>query len=275
MNVEYSRSNQSCCDLSCVNNSFKINMSLIELPSFVQELLFALIEDNGFKDYSVKIEPGSKAGDGFLSKLFKITFKEADTILVLVCKIAPLNKTHRKEFFSDILFKREALFYDKFMPIFEKFQREKNIATMFQTYAKCYATLIDDVNEQYTIILEDFRHTGFQMWNKAKPSPIENVRLAMRELGKFHGLSVALKDQKPAEFLEFKQTKNVYRTFLQSQNVRNAHFTAYDRAIDSLRSEKHKNIMRHIKDNLLAYVEDCFDDEAADLFGVLCHGMIL
>lgn len=262
-----------------VMTRYRIKMNLKELPDFVQKILIQIIENNGFSDYSVEIGSGSQAGDGFLSKLYKFTITEEkhDKILVLVCKLAPLNKIHRKEFFSDILFNREALFYDKLMPIFDNFQVGKNVPedNQFQSYPKCYGSLIDDENEQYTIILEDLRPQGYEMWNKAQPSPIENVRLAMRELGKFHGLSVAMKNQKPTEFSEFKQVTNAYIVFLQSKNVRGAHYAAYDRAIESLKNEDHRNIMHHIKDNLLAYVEDCFDDRASERFGVLCHGIVV
>lgn len=93
------------------------------------------------------------------------------------------------------------------------------------------------------------------MWNKSKPSPIENMLLAMRELGKFHGLSIAMKNQNPRDFAEFKKVTDIFRVSCQSKNVLDMYHVSYDRAINSLKSEDHQNIMRHIKTNLLAYME--------------------
>lgn len=111
------------------------------------------------------------------------------------------------------------------------------------------------------------------MWNKSKPSPIENMLLAMRELGKFHGLSIAMKNQNPRDFAEFKKVTDIFRVSCQSKNVLDMYHVSYDRAINSLKSEDHQNIMRHIKTNLLAYMEDCLGAKAAEPFGVLNHGI--
>lgn len=53
--------------------------------------------------------------------------------------------------------------------------------------------------------MEDLGEEVFQMWNKSRPAQIENLRLVMHEIGKFHGLSFAMTDQRPAEFAEFQQ----------------------------------------------------------------------
>lgn len=55
-------------------------------------------------------------------------------------------------------------------------------------------------NGKNMIILENLRSQKIKMWDKAKVSTIENVRLVMNELGKLHALSFAPKDQKPNEF---------------------------------------------------------------------------
>lgn len=248
-----------------------------ELPNFAKKLLESTARDNGFRDYSVQIKSGSQAGDGFASEIFSIAITEnkSEKRLDLVCKVAPLNKNKRKEFMAEVVFDREASLYDKLMPIFAQFQKEKNVpeADQFLSYPKCYATIADIESEHFAIILEDLRPQGYRMWSKVKPSPIENVRLAMRELGKFHGLSVAMKDQRPQEFAEFKKMKDILKTAIQSENILNMFTSTFDRASSSLKSEDHKNIMRHIKDNITKYLDDCLNDEEADQFGVLCHGI--
>lgn len=116
-------------------------MNSKELPNFVQKLLTQITQENNFSDYSVQVECGSLAGDGFSSTLYKIVIKEnkGDQRLDLVCKVAPQNENHRKEFLSSITFSREALFYNQLMPILAKFQEEKKVPIdkQFRSYPKC------------------------------------------------------------------------------------------------------------------------------------------
>lgn len=94
----------------------------------------------------------------------------------------------------------------------------------------------------------------------------------MRELGKFHGLSIALKDQNPAEFEEFKEVKHYLLTALQSTNMLDLFGKGYDIAAQTLTNEDHKHIVRQFKRNIFQKFSDCFDEETSNRFGVLCHG---
>ncbi|XP_055321909.1 uncharacterized protein LOC129577979 [Sitodiplosis mosellana] len=251
-------------------------MSEIVLPKFIQKLLDKIIKENGFKDCSVQVKQGSNVGDGFMSELSCITLAErnSEKKLHLVCKVAPSSKNRRKEFISDVAFTREAAFYTKLMPSFAKFQVEKNLSKddQFLAYPKCYAATIDGENEHYAIILEDLRPQEFKLWNKAKTSPIENVRLAMRELGKLHGIAIAMKDQKPEEFAEFEKYTDIFRFFFESKNMRDMVRGSYDQAMASLKSQDHKNIMLDLKENFMDYFENMLNEKSATYLGVICHG---
>lgn len=248
-------------------------MDVKNLPNYVYDLLTKIAHENDFSDYSVYINHCSQPGDGFSSELFRISIAEnkSDKKLDLVCKVAPSSKKHREEFFSDVVFKSEALFYNKLMSILAKFQENKNLSKhdQFLAYPKCYGTIIDDENERYVIVLEDLRQLGFTMWNKAKPTPIENARLIMQELGKFHGLSLAMKDQKLDDFGEMKQIKNIFREGFQTEKIQGMFKNVLEYAIQMLKSEDHKAIMRNVQNNIAGYSEYVFND---DRFGVLCHG---
>lgn len=240
------------------------------------ELLTKVAKENGFNDHSVNVNHCSQPGDGFTSEMFRISIAEynSDKKLSLVCKVATLNEKHSKEFFTDVIFKNEALFYDNLMPLLAQFQQDKNLIKhdQFLAYPKCYGSIIDDENCHYVILLEDLRPLGFEMWNKAKPTPIEISRLTMRELGKFHGLSFALRDQNPEKFAQIKRIKNIFREALQTERMLGMFTNVLEYSIQLLENEDHKAIMRHVKNNITRYSEDCFDGKASDRFGVLCHG---
>lgn len=251
-------------------------MSNDVIPKYIQALLDEIIEEYGFRDYSLQLKQGSQVGDGFLSELSCINILEngSDKHLDLVCKIAPLNAIRRKEFLSNVIFGRESYFYNKVMPTFLKFQEIKNVpkGDQFCSIPKCYAAITDDKSEQHVIIMEDLRPHGFKMWNKAKTTPIENMRLAMRELGKFHGISIALKNQQPEQFAEFKQLTDISQTFFESQYIQGMFDASFDRAIKALKNEEHKNIMRTLKSNISGYFQCCLKEKISNRFGVVSHG---
>lgn len=259
-----------------MNSDAKNTSSEIVIPKYIQEHLHRISIENGFIESSVEVRQGSQLGDGFSSKIWSVTIAERnnDKKLHLVCKVAPNSDSVESKITSQLIFKREAEFYAKLMPTFAKFQFEKGLSNVdqFLAYPKCYGTTIDDKNGHYVIILEDLRPQGFKLWPKIKASPIDNVRLAMREIGKFHGISIAMKDQRPHQFAEFKSLTDIYEILLKSKNIE-AYFTkSYDYAIDSFKRDDFEAIVSDIRKNFLHYFDECLNEKSATYFGVISHG---
>lgn len=246
------------------------------LPNFAENLLHKIAKENGFTDYTIEKKCLSKSGDGVAGVLFSINIcdEKSDKKLKLMCKVAPINVIYRKEFCSEIAFDNETIFYTKLMPAFATFQQEKNLSEddQFRCYPKCYGTYFESWKEEFAIVLEDLTVLGYEKWPKSKLTPIEHVRMSMRELGKFHGLSFAMKDQKPNEFAEFKKVREIWWALCQSANMQAMYTCSFDRTIDALKKEEHKDIVRHVKDNFLKYVDDCFKPNTSDRFHVVNHG---
>lgn len=244
---------------------------MTQLPSYVQALLDQIIKENGFVNYSLELKSGTNSDDGYFSEIKSVQVLEhgSDRKLDLVCKIAP-----RIDRFSKVLFSREAYFYTKVMPTFAQFQLEKGVKeeNQFRSYPECFATMADDENEQYVVIMQDHRLQGFKMWNKAKPASIENMRAVVQELGKFHGLSFAMKDQRPNAFAPFKRLAGITDLFFESELVRGLFYESFDRAIEDLHKDEHKNIMRKLKEGASSYFKCCFNQEVSDRFCVVSHG---
>lgn len=255
-------------------------MSEKELPKYAYDLLNKVAKENGFSDYSIVINHSSKPTKGVAGELFRLQISENNNTsserkkLELICKVAPYNANYRKQFCIDVLFRSEAIFYSKLMPAFDEFQVMKNVLYIdqFNCYPKCYGTLINNEKEEYAIILEDLQPRGFEIWPRFKLSPIEHVRRSMCELGKFHGLSYAMKDQQCLEFAEFKQLKIYWWKICQSEGMRAVFTEALSRAINTLTDNHHRNILRHVKNNFMLYLKDCFMPEGANCFKVICHG---
>lgn len=247
------------------------------LPDFVSELLDKIAHENGFNQFSIGIDCDSLFAVGFTSSIFSIKIVEngvGSKRLELVCKVAPSDEEQRKEFSSHVFFRQEAFFYQHCMPTLAKFQEEKHLPTsdQFRSYPKCYGAIIDDEKQRYAIVLEDLRTSNFKMWDKRKTAPIENARINMRELGKFHGLSMAMKDQKPIEFNAIKRWEHGHIEFVKSKSVACMCANNYDKAIASLQNDDHKDIVRHFKSDVLESFSNCLGENAVGRFDVLCHG---
>lgn len=250
-------------------------MAKKDLPKYVEELLERTVRRIGAEDYSIWINQ-AQPGDGFTSEIFSASIVQHsnDQKFDVLCKVAPINEIHRQVFSVDELFRREVHFYNELMPMFEAFQNEKNLlkSDQFLSYPKCYAAVAEDDSQQYAIIMDDLRSQQYRMWDKSKSPLIENLKLTLSELGKFHALSIALKDQKPNLFEECKKVKDFRRTLYNTKNMLGMVNAMFDRAINSLKCHDHKNAMRQIQQNFIIYLNDCLDDVVSDRFGVLCHG---
>lgn len=243
-------------------------MNTVDLPSSIQDILEEVVQRNGFIDYSVRVGPGAKIGDGFNSQLLSI--KVFDNLSYKTLNIVCKTSRNPNEY---IFFNREALVYNQLLPILTKFQAEKILldCDKFLSYPKCYAAVADDQQAQHVMILEDLRAQGFFMRDRAELTPIENIRLITREFGKLHGLSIAFRDQRPDQFVIFKQMTEMYGSVC-GRLMRDVFHKHFDCTINSLRNELHKGVMRDLKENYSLYVNECVSSEASEQFLVFSHG---
>lgn len=127
--------------------------------------------------------------------------------------------------------------------------------------------------EQFVIVLEDIRPQGFKLWQKTKTATIENMQLIMREMGKLHGISMAMKHQRPKEFAKFEKNIDLCREYIKSKSVQAMFEASYDQAITSLKKDEHKSIMRELKQNFSHYYNSVLSEKCR--FAVICHGNFL
>lgn len=93
-----------------------------------------------------------------------------------------------------------------------------NKSDSFSSFAKVYASKNDDENEIYILIMEYLRAKMYEMWTRSKVIEIEQKLLILRELGKLHAVSFAMKDQQPNEFEQYKQLKDPFTAIFCTAN---------------------------------------------------------
>lgn len=255
---------------------------MFEIPDYVGELLKKIAKSEGFTNYSTELKAGSNHGDNFTSNLASASFRGTRIVngvpkkdeLHLLCKFGSSNAQRRKEFHTADLFEREIDVYKRVLPIFAKFQQERGLSDdeSFAAYPKVFTGISDEVKEQFVIVMEDLRPKGYTMWPKNQPVPLDHVMLMLKQLGKYHGISFAMKDQRPDLFEGLKGLQSLMVNFFRNPNSLKMMHASYDRAIDSLKNEHHIQILKDVKNNTIEYLEDCLKHDDCGKFAVIGHG---
>lgn len=250
------------------------------LSAFVLKLVDKIAEDAGFTGYSIVCEPGSKPNDGLIATLTRVkVHRDQQTIsnintLHLMCKLMPENAAHCKEWHTVLLFEREVLMYTKILPAFLQFQRERGLSDSecFISYPKCYAAVADATKNEYAIIMEDLRSQEFVMWNCEVPPPLNHLVRIVGEIAKFHAISFALKDQRPLEYAEFKNTNDLLLMLYEAEGMSTMQDEAIDQAIAVLDNSEHAAPLRDLKKNNLSLMRKLLKEGLCEPYGVIGHG---
>lgn len=255
-----------------------------EFPDYLIELLDDITKKEGFESYTYSISAGSNHGDGFLAAMKRITVlgkrNGRDDELSLIFKLMPTSAARREQFNSTKVFSREVTMYNKVLKIMNDFQIEKGLTAEdgFFEYPKCYGIIDDEKNDRFALVMEDLKKSGYEMFDKFKPSDYNHVKLFMESLGKYHAISFALKDQRPGVFEQFKDLEDIFSGQVeQSPEMMQAMFRfAYDRAIsafdDDIAKENAVLTLRKLKENFLHDLKSLPLGRRSEPFSVINHG---
>lgn len=249
------------------------------LPDYITKALHKIAKQANFVSYDFDTKSATNHGDNFGGSLLAVTVngtctvdgKDVPKALHLVCKLTPTNENRQEVFISKLAFEREIYVYAKLLPILVAFQREKGLSDdeSFLVFPKIYASEVDTETGAFILIMENLRAKNFEMWSKDRAIPLEHELLVMNELGKFHGISIAMKDQRPTEFAQFKKLTDIFGVFLQGK-MKSFIYKSIKQATDVLVNPKHKQIMENF--DHVSSIERLFSSEYSDKFGVISHG---
>lgn len=256
---------------------------MCDIPTYLLKHFKGIAEAEGFLDYSIEHEAGSKHGDGFLSELLRITLTgnrrvNGETLndqkLALICKLAPQNIQRQEQCKTNLVFDREVLFYSTILPMLQRFQLEKGLteADGFFGYPQYFGSSNDPVANEYSIIMRDLVASGFLLWDKLEPIRFENVKLLMEQLGRVHGLSFALRDQRPKDFQMIRDLDDIMIEMFRSDVMAGMFNASYDQAISALDNEEDVQLMKSLKSSYMEWLTVSLGKEAAEPFSVLGHG---
>lgn len=126
----------------------------------------------------------------------------------------PLNTGRRKTFRSADFFRNECNFYSQVLTRMLDFQKSKHIAhdISFTEVPRCLAFYVD--GEHDFLALEDLRPGGYASASRQHGFDLDHCKLLLRALGKYHALSLAIKDQDPEMFKEMRDALEVSVMFV-------------------------------------------------------------
>ncbi|XP_062555414.1 uncharacterized protein LOC134220379 [Armigeres subalbatus] len=255
---------------------------MAEQPEYVIEGLRQVATGQGFTEnlYRIEFESGSDKGDGFMGTLFKAFIREdgRDELMVLV-KVLPEHETRKQQ--SIAMFHREVMAYNVVLPMFRQFQAEKGISVDdkqgFWRVPKCYYASCDLQKMESVVIMEDLREEDFRMWNKLRPVDFHHTRLLVEQLGMFHAISFAMKDQQPERFAHLKQLGDPMKVMIDmdpKKTINNLFEEMFERAVTVVEgeNEKVKKTLNRLKGVITESYLACVDGEDAEPYTVVGHG---
>lgn len=252
------------------------------LTDYITNILIKIAKSEGFTDYQIKTKAGSNHGDNFLGIMTAVTLTgtkghngvSKHEELHLICKAPPANESRKKNFNSDLVFSREIYMYSKVLPAFLRFQQEKGLseADSFVSFPKVYACEVDKENLSYILVMEDLRPRNFEMVPKDKVIPLDHELLVLREMGKLHAISFAMKDQRPKEFEQFKQLSDTFTALAIDGKLRSFMNRTVARAANVLKNPEHKRFMEDFQHTYADKMTEFLTGESSKEFAIVGHG---
>lgn len=237
-----------------------------ELPIKVKESIQKIIQRENFVSHDVETKKIYPDGSGFMGDLYVVdvrgTTKDGCKEMSLFVKQIIHNAERISIYSVEDIFAREALAYRELCPVFEDLQIEAGIPEneRFKTVTKQECT--KDV-----IILENVCKKGYKTYYRMDVVSPKFAELAIKELARFHGLSLVLEKQRPKYFDEvFKRLKQPF-IFGEAWNdfVGNVSKSSIKLLDDDKREKYGDKIM-----NIVHKYEDYISDTKH--FSTLCHG---
>ncbi|KAK4884248.1 hypothetical protein RN001_000519 [Aquatica leii] len=240
-----------------------------------KDFLWRYIRKLNLKNCTVNITPATVRGDNHLGVVVKVEVKSENSNYNWILKCAIDDETFRFYFPLTHAFEREVYMYTKVLLEYERLQKEKGILSPFKSFTKLYTFSLTPPYE--CVVLEDLKALGYVLQDRRQPLDYNHVLMIMKEYGRFHALSFALRDQKPSVFKEIAEnTKDMYYNNLHYvEPIVNAFKTVENRALNTLDPVAHKSVYKkfsQFKERVYMIIQEIIKPEASGVYSVITHG---
>lgn len=234
-----------------------------------RKLIENIAVENDFKNYSIEEYSTSSKGDNYLSHMVCVTIKSTDKILDVIVKKAPADADFRKVLPVKEMFTKEAYLYDTVFTTFTKFQDDMGLQTPFEGFAKFYGKIDDEFNECF--VLENLVKCGYSVWNRRLPMTADHVELVMREYGKFHAASYALKHNNKEKFDSISSLFKKPEEEWERQSIKEFLKNSTETITKAIRGDSNlERANERFQQNIHQYFTDVFSEQSDEM--IITHG---
>ncbi|XP_066257513.1 uncharacterized protein [Euwallacea similis] len=175
----------------------------VDIKSRISSWISSSFLDNGYESVDTEIVGSSEKGDGYLGDIAFLKVKclrkhGSAEKLDLVVKYGKMSKILREKLPVQVAFKREVFVYGTLIPLFRRFEEEKNLKILDNFLVKCFNTLLTE-NEE-VLVLQNTKAIGYELHDRFQPLNLNHLKLTFENYGRWHALGIAYKDQYPEEF---------------------------------------------------------------------------
>lgn len=221
--------------------------SKTDLEFKLQSVLNEAAKSLNLRKFQLDLDLNVHKGDGFLCEIYKATIEESGRKVPVIIKVAPIDETRREKLCIEAAYSNEIFFYSEIFPEFIRFQKEKNLESVFDNVPR-YVTSVKKRGEEI-IVLGDVTKEGFTMREKNLLLDEEHVKAIFETYGRFHAVSFCLKEKYPEKYKSL------------SENLRNVGAElgktgGFSRALQAMTVKTFKILEGNIKNVFGKYVDD-------------------
>jgi hypothetical protein len=251
-----------------------------QLPRDVLRRLSSILEEQGFDLRSSNCEITSVSAGLWVSSLYRLKVTDETRTMSLCIKCLPSNLQRRNIFDSHLQFRNETVFYNKVFAEFAQFGKEKLSQDAYAPIRipKCYTAESD--GENAVLVMEDLSSAGFVVLSRLKVMGLHELLLVMRELGRFHAFSLAMKNQDPERFSKLKGSvfEVTFSTSAYNKLTRDLVIFILNDVLEMLKAHypqsslylnKYEHFVGDAEDRIMKLF---YDDSKNEAYNVITHG---
>lgn len=252
----------------------------------IHEIFPIVLSKENIINYKLNIENVSNDGAGCIGRILRVRVTGEQNnqnfepvTLSFICKYLPIDLYEREKFNSLKCFEREVYVYNHVLPEYEKIQKQYNIndnVDGFYSYPKCYYATFDGDNNFSIIVLQDLMDSDYDVYatHEKLVMDVNQVKLAMKVLGRFHAVAFALEFHRSDIMKKFKTLDNILAKALSTTQlvpiaVRNSKL-----AIETCGTlnENYLLLLKEFSPYVWDQIGEMSDSKLSAPYNVLCHG---
>ncbi|KAI8441093.1 hypothetical protein MSG28_009357 [Choristoneura fumiferana] len=252
---------------------FKFEGDFETLSDTQLKLVESVLKKQGFNDGKVLVEPVGQKGDNYVANVIRFIYEKSDgSYFKMIGKVAPAAEELRKMMNTMILFLNEIVMYEEVLPKFNDLQNLAGVSANEKVrFPVCYGCVREPPNE--LILLEDLKESGFEMLDRFQPLSNDSVRVALKDLAKYHSLSYVLKNNEPETYNNIsKKLLNMWALMDDDPAVK-IFFEANENDMKLMvESEKHKKVIAGSLSQIATLAKKLQSYEKTSKYSVILQG---